>query len=90
MTSRERLITALRKGKPDRVPVFIKGNIQVGEIMSGDVMLVRSRVREATEAAGREGAFILSPTASPYEPVLTDRVYAGYKAMVEEALDEWS
>ncbi len=70
--------------------ICIKGNIQVGEIMSGDAALVRSRVREAMETAGREGAFILAPTASPYEPVLTDRAFAGYKAMIEEALDEWT
>lgn len=70
--------------------ICIKGNIQVGEIMSGDAALVRSRVREAIETAGREGAFILAPTASPYEPVLTDRAFAGYKAMIEEALDEWT
>ena len=70
--------------------ICIKGNIQIGEIMSGDVALVRSRVKEAIKTAGCEGSFILSPTASPYEPVLTDRAYAGYKAMIEEALEEWN
>jgi len=63
--------------------IAIKGNIQIGDILAGKPEHIAERVREAFDAAGRDGAYILAPTASPYWPELPERALNNYRAMIE-------
>jgi hypothetical protein len=63
--------------------IAIKGNIQIGDIMDADPGEIAGKVRQAFDEAGRDGAYILAPTASPFWPELSERALANYRSMVE-------
>ena len=65
----------------------VKGNIQIGDIYRGRPEDIARQVREAFAAAGREGAFILAPTASPFWPELPQRALVNYRAMIDAGHD---
>jgi len=66
--------------------IAVKGNIQIGDLYGGRPEDIANQVREAFAAAGRDGAFILGPTASPFWPELPERTLANYRAMIEAGL----
>jgi len=66
--------------------IVVKGNIQVGDLYTRSKEKIVAMCRETIRVAGKDGALILAPTASPYLPVLTDRVFENYKAMIDTAL----
>ena len=66
--------------------IVVKGNIQVGDLYTCSKEEVVAACRETIRIAGKDGALILAPTASPYLPVLTDRVFENYGAMIDTAL----
>jgi uroporphyrinogen-III decarboxylase len=63
--------------------IAVKGNIQIGDIYRGRPEDIAETVREAFAAAGREGAFILAPTASPFWPELPQTALKNYQAMID-------
>jgi hypothetical protein len=95
MTSRERLLTALRLGRPDRLPIQIRGGRASDEEWVATRHLSYRPVIDAVAAHGDfiegwgapHGAFILCPTASPHTEVLTDLTVRNYVAMVETAVE---
>jgi hypothetical protein len=62
----------------------IEGNIQVGDLYAASEAHVRAAVRTAIDEAGRDGAFILCPTASPHTQQLSCQTIANYLAYVDE------
>jgi len=67
--------------------IAVKGNIQIGELYGGRPEEIAQEVRQAFEAAGRDGAFILGPTASPFWPELPERALVNYRTMIDTGLD---
>ena len=65
--------------------IVVKGNIQVGDLCACSKEEIEALCRETIRVAGKDGALILAPTASPYQPVLTDQVFENYKAMMDTA-----
>ena len=65
--------------------ICIKGNVQVGDLFSKTPDDIRAFCRHTIDVAGRNGALILAPSASPYQPELTPEVFANYKAMIDTA-----
>jgi uroporphyrinogen-III decarboxylase len=63
--------------------IAVKGNIQIGDIYRGRPEDIARQVQDAFAAAGREGAFILAPTASPFWPELPQRALVNYRAMID-------
>lgn len=66
--------------------MILIGNIQYDDI----VRLPRDELYELTKAAvleAKDGRFILSPTAGPYEPVISDAAIDNYIAFIEAGLD---
>ena len=67
--------------------ICIKGNVQVGDLFSQTPEFIRDFCRHTIATAGRDGALILAPSASPYLRELTPQVLANYKAMVDAGLE---
>jgi len=67
--------------------IAIKGNIQIGDLYSARPEEIDRQVRQAFHDAGRDGAFILGPTASPFWPELPERTLANYRAMIDAGRD---
>ncbi len=63
-----------------------EGNIQVGDLYAAPEAHVRAAVRTAVDQAGRDGAFILCPTASPHTQQLSCQTVTNYLAYVDEGL----
>jgi len=61
------------------------GNIQYDDIVRKETYEIDEMVRDAIEQ-GRSGKFILSPTAGPYENVLSDRATENYLAFVDAGI----
>lgn len=61
------------------------GNIQYDDIVRKESWEIDEMVRDAIEE-GCSGRFILSPTAGPYEHVLTDRTIENYLAFVDAGI----
>ena len=59
----------------------------MGDLFSKTPDYIREFCRHTIEAAGRDGALILAPSASPYLRELTADVFASYKAMVDAGLE---
>jgi len=67
--------------------ICIKGNVQIGDLFSQTPDQIRAFCRHTIDVAGRDGALILAPSASPYLHELTPQVFANYKAMIDAALE---
>ena len=67
--------------------IAIKGNVQVGDLFSGAPAEIREFCRHTIRTAGRDGALILAPSASPYARELSPRALANYKAMIDAGLE---
>jgi Uroporphyrinogen-III decarboxylase len=65
--------------------MILIGNIQYDDIVRKEPAEIDEMVRDAIEQ-GRSGKFILSPTAGPYENVLTDRTIENYLAFIEAGI----
>jgi hypothetical protein len=65
--------------------ICLEGNIQIGDIYSCQPKEIEQAVIEAIRAAGKEGGFILCPTASPYTPTLPKPVLDNYLTMIRTA-----
>ena len=63
--------------------IAVKGNIQIGDLYAGRPEEIARQVRRGFEAAGRQGAFILAATASPFWPELPRRALRNYRAMID-------
>ena len=66
--------------------IAIKGNIQIGDLYAAPKERIIEACREAIGAGGRDGAFIIAPTASPHWPRLLQRTWENYKVMIDFAL----
>ena len=66
--------------------IAIKGNIQIGDLYAAPKEKVTTACKEAIGVGGRDGAFIIAPTASPHWPYLPQRTWENYKAMIDFAL----
>jgi uroporphyrinogen-III decarboxylase len=67
--------------------IAIKGNIQIGDLYAAPKEKVIEACGQALGVGGRDGAFILAPTASPHWPYLPERTWENYKAMIDFALE---
>ena len=61
------------------------GNIQIGDLIGLTPSDIDQVVWSALSEAAPGGGFILSTTASPYEPVLSPRTLRNYRQLVETA-----
>ena len=61
------------------------GNIQYDDLAHKEKDEIETMVKDAIEE-GRSGRFILSPTAGPYESVISDRMAENYLAFIEAGL----
>jgi hypothetical protein len=100
---RERLLTALAGKEPDRVPITLYGvypysvgdrmcligNVQIGDVISGERADVDSRVQAAIRDGAPGGGFILSITASPYEEELSAQALENYRQLVRSGRDSF-
>jgi len=59
------------------------GNVQIGDVISGERENLDARVQEAVRAGAPGGGFILSITASPYEEELSAHSLENYRQFVE-------
>ncbi|HUU43383.1 MAG TPA: uroporphyrinogen decarboxylase family protein [Planctomycetota bacterium] len=63
--------------------ICIEGNLQIGELQMATPERIRELTRQIIEDAAAGGGLILSPTASPYWPRLTDTVRDNYVAFIQ-------
>ena len=61
------------------------GNIQIGELMTGDPATIHSSLRDLIESMGTGGGLIVSDSANPWETPMTDRTLRNYIALIEAA-----
>ena len=64
----------------------IVGNIQIGDMLSASPDEIESLTRHAIEDGGPRG-LLLSPTATPYERLMSERVYANYLCLMKTAMN---
>jgi len=62
---------------------ILMGNMPYEAIISWPPEAVEARVRADCEAAMGSGGYIMMPAASPFEPILTDEGYEGYRTYIE-------
>jgi len=62
--------------------VVIMGNMPYEAIISWPEEKIRRRVKADCEAAMDGGGFIMMPCASPFEPILTDEGFEGFKTYI--------
>jgi hypothetical protein len=67
--------------------ICIEGNIQIDDIYREDEEGIRELVRIAISDAGRDGGFVLCPTASPIPPILEDKILQNYLALIEAGIE---
>jgi Uroporphyrinogen decarboxylase (URO-D) len=65
------------------------GNIQIGDVISGERADVNARVREAIRDGAPGGGFVLSITASPYEEELSAQALENYRQLVRSGRDSF-
>ena len=78
-------LTEAKRRIGDRV--CLEGNIQIGDLYSAEPHEVREHVKRAIDEAAEGGGFVLCPTASPYTPVLPEKVVENYRVFIETALE---
>lgn len=66
--------------------ITIKGNLQIADLIGSTPGDIRTKVKHLIEVAGKEGALILAPSASPYLKPLPQRSLLNYKAMIDAGL----
>jgi uroporphyrinogen-III decarboxylase len=62
--------------------IVIMGNMPYEAIISWPKDRIEERVKADCEAAMAGGGYIMMPCASPFEPVLTDEAFEGFKAYI--------
>lgn len=68
--------------------LVLEGNIQFARLADEPPEAFRDLVRQAVAEGKPGGRFILSPTASPYWPVLPERALENYRTMIDVALTD--
>ena len=66
--------------------ICIKGGVQIADLQKGPPERVAALCRSVIDQAGRDGALILAPSASPFWPINTPEITANYRAMIDTAL----
>ncbi|MCZ7646142.1 MAG: hypothetical protein M5U26_12780 [Planctomycetota bacterium] len=74
-------LQSFRKRAGNRI--CIKGGVQIGDLYEKNAAEVAAHCRGVIERAGRCGALILAPSASPYWPELTPAMFDNYRAMID-------
>ena len=67
--------------------ITIKGNIQIADLIESTPEDIRAQVKHLIEVAGKDGALILAPSASPYLKPLPEKSFLNYKAMIDAGLE---
>jgi len=70
-----------------RGKVCIEGNVQVGDLFTLPPDAIERQVVQLIRDAGDGGGLIVAPTASPYPPVCTERMWANYERMIRATLE---
>ena len=66
--------------------MILIGNIQYDDLVHKDKEEIKMLVK-ATMNEGKAGRFILSPTAGPYEDVLSERTVENYITFIETGIE---
>lgn len=67
--------------------ICIEGNLQIGDLMRCTPEEIRQMTRQIVRDAGDGGGLVLCPTASPYEPVLSQRTLENYLSFIRAGLE---
>jgi Uroporphyrinogen decarboxylase (URO-D) len=83
-------VTAKMAKDAFRDKVCIEGNVQIGDMYAEGADAIRAMVTELIEDAfdDRKG-LIVSPTASPYVPMMTEECFKNYAALID-VVTNWS
>ena len=65
--------------------IAIEGGIQIGDIYSLTPDEIEQQVKRVIEMAGKDGALILAPSASPLTRELSGKAFINYKAFTNAA-----
>lgn len=63
----------------------VVASVQIGEMLSATPVEIEAMVRRLLDVGGPRG-LLISPTATPYERPMSDRVYANYRQLIETVL----
>lgn len=63
--------------------IVLMGNMPYEALISWEPSRIEEKVKADCQAAMEGGGFIMMPAASPFEPVLTDKGFEGYRTYVE-------